>query len=344
LYGYEIKIYLKVERQMNVKKYFLGNNGTSSGTNIRKNVLPTTMPYTGLAYSGISTNNASSKVWDYMKQGLAYVVGIAIIIFIIMLFIHFFITPIFSAQPGSPAIITLPGLDKGVLFWNKSSPEVISNSVLPIQNMEFGYSFIMDIFIINPHVHFSNHPRILFRRGGTLRSTPTGNTLAGMIDDYNIVGALLPDTNDLLISVLNTSNNTENIIIPNVPVQEPFRLGVVLMSQALEVYINGHLMKTRAFVTPPKSVKGDFYPLNDREAPLAKLQNFKVWPSLLSSPEIRYAKPDMPSATEMGSGMPQTSMCSASSSSSGSANGNSTTGNMAVNRVITGKAFLNTMG
>ncbi len=326
---------------MSVKNYFLGKNGTSSGTtNIRKSVLPTTVPYTGVPYTGIS-NNASSKMWEYLKQGMAYLFGIAIIIFIIMLFIHFFITPIFSSQPGAPGIITLPGLDKGVLFWNKSSPEMIPNSVLPIQNMEYGYSFIIDIFIINPHVHFSNHPRILFRRGGTLRPTPTGDTLAGIIDNYNIVGALLPDTNDLIVSVLNTSNNTENVLIPNVPIQEPFRLGVVLMNQALEVYVNGHLMKTRTFTTPPKSVKGNFYPLSGRETPLAKLQNLKIWPSILSSPEIRYAKPDMPSASQIGSGMPQTSMCSVSSDNSSTAN--STTGNAVANRTITGKAFLNTM-
>ena len=331
---------------MSVKKYFLGNNGTSSGTtNIRRSILPTTTPYSGMPYSGMPytgiSSNASSKMWEYIKQGLAYLFGIAIVIFIIMLFIHFFITPIFSSQPGAPGIITIPGLDKGVLFWNKSSPEVILNSVLPIQNMEYGYSFIIDIFIINPHVHFSTHPRILFRRGGTLKATPTGTALGGIIENYNIVGALLPDTNDLIVSVLNTGNNEEKVIIPNIPVQEPFRLGVVLMNQALEVYINGHLMKTRAFTAPPKSVTGNFFPLGGTETPLAKLQNFKVWASILSSPEIRYAKPDMPNASEIGSGMPQTSVCSASSDNS--ATSNSTTNNAAVNRTITGKAFLTTM-
>jgi len=325
---------------MSVKNYFLGKNGMSSGTNIRRSILPTTMPYSGMTYTGIS-NNSSSKMWEYTKQGLAYLFGIAIIIFIIMLFIHFFITPIFSSQPGAPGIVTLPGLDKGVLFWNKSSPEVILNSVLPIQNMEYGYSFIMDIFIINPHVHFSTHPRILFRRGGTLKQTPTGDTLAGMIEDYNIVGALLPDTNDLIVSVLNTSNHSESALIPNIPVQEPFRLGVVFMNQALEVYVNGHLMKTRTFSAPPKSVKGDFYPLSGAEIPLAKLQNFKVWPSILSSPEIRYAKPDMPSATEMGSAMAQTSICSTSSGTSASTN--SSTSNVPITRTTTGKRFLNTL-
>lgn len=322
---------------MNVAQFFLGKNGasTNTATNTLKNGVPT--------YYGI-TNNSSSKVWLYMKQGLSYLFGIAIVIFIIMLFIHFFITPVFSLQPGAPGIITLPGLDKGVLFWNKSSPEMIPNNLLPIQNMDFGYSFIMDIFIVNPHVHFSTHPRILFRRGGTLRDTPSGTTLAGIIDNYNIVGALLPDTNDLLISVLNASNNTENVIIPNIPVQEPFRLGVILMNQAMEVYINGHLMKTRAFTVPPKSVKGDFYPLRNAESSMAKLRNFKVWPSILTSPEIRYAKPDMPNGIEFGGAMPQTSMCAASSSSNNNASVTDSNRSADVTkRVMTGRAFLNTM-
>lgn len=320
-----------------VAQFFLGKNGSNTTTtgvgNTSKNIEP--------MYYG-TTNNASSKVWLYMKQSLSYIIGIAIVIFIIMLFIHFFITPVFSLQPGAPGIITLPGLDKGELFWNKSSPEVIPNKLLPIQNMDFGYSFIMDIFIVNPHVHFSTHPRILFRRGGTLRDTPSGNTLAGIIDNYNIVGALLPDTNDLLISVLNANNNTENIIIPNIPVQEPFRLGVILMNQAMEVYINGHLMKTRAFSVPPKSVKGDFYPLSSAESTLAKLSNFKVWPSILTSPEIRYAKPDMQRGIEFGGAMPQTSMCSASFGNNMTGS-NSTSGNGVAKHITTGRAFLNTM-
>ena len=113
------------------------------------------------------------------------------------------------------------------------------------------------------------------------------------------------------------------------------------MNQALEVYINGHLMQTRTFSAPPKSIKGDFYPLSGTEIPLAKLQNFKVWPSILTSPEIRYAKPDMPSATEMGSAMAQTSVCSTSSGTSAIAK--PAKGNTVTTRTITGKRFINTL-
>jgi hypothetical protein len=227
-----------------------------------------------------------------------------------MLFIHFFITPVFSLQPGAPGIFVVPGLDDGVLFWNKSSPAILPNNGLPIQNMDYGYSFIIDLFIENPHVHFSKHPRILFRRGGTLHSNPTGDTLLGLVDNYNVIAALLADTNDLMISVLNSKNNTENAIISNIPVQEPFRVGVVIMDYAMEVYVNGHLMKTRTFSAVPKSVKGDIYPISGTESSMAKMRNLKIWSRPLTSSEIRYAEPSMSTGNDFGSGqMSTTSSC-----------------------------------
>jgi hypothetical protein len=47
--------------------------------------------------------------------------------------------------------------------------------------------------------------------------------------------------------------------------QNPAYLKLVVMEQALEVYINGHLMKTRMFSAPPKDVKGDIYPSTGTE-------------------------------------------------------------------------------
>jgi hypothetical protein len=250
-------------------------------------------------------------VGTYAKQILSYLFGIAIVILIILLFVHFFITPVFSLQPGAPGIFVVPGLDDGVLFWNKSNASILPNKGLPIENMDYGYSFIIDIFIENPHVHFSKHPRILFRRGGTLHPSPTGDTLLGLVDNYNVIAALLPDTNDLMISVLNSNNNTENAIISNVPVQEPFRVGVVIMDYAMEVYVNGHLMKTRAFSAVPKSVKGDIYPISGTESSLAKMRNLKIWSRALTSSEIRYANPAMSTGNDFGSGqMATTSSCS----------------------------------
>ena len=305
---------------MNVRQFFLGNS--SSG----KNSTSTTSNTPGLFNSSAFTPSTAlgttlytgmnSNMGTHVKQIVSYLFGIAIVIFIIMLFVHFFITPVFSIQPGAPGIFVVPGLDDGALFWNKSSPTILPNNSLPIQNMDYGYSFVIDLFIENPHVHFSKHPRILFRRGGTLHPKPTGDTLLGLVDNYNIIAALMPDTNDLMISVLNSNNNTENAIISNVPVQEPFRVGVIIMDYAMEVYVNGHLMKTRAFSAVPKSVKGDIYPISGTESSMAKMRNLKMWARPLTSSEIRYAEPAMSTAKDFGSGqMSTTSSCGADESS-----------------------------
>jgi hypothetical protein len=125
------------------RDFFLGKSESSSNqssTSATSNTSSTSF-YTGMEL------NSSSKLGIYVKQILSYLFGIAIVIFIIMLFIHFFITPIFSLQPGAPGIFVVPGLDDGVLFWNKSNPAILPNRGLPIQNMDYGYSFIIDLFI-----------------------------------------------------------------------------------------------------------------------------------------------------------------------------------------------------
>jgi hypothetical protein len=247
---------------------------------------------------------------------LAYVLAIIIVILVILLFINFFITPIFRLKPGAPGYIPVPGFDDGVLFWNKASAGQILNKDLPIASTTYNYSLNIDVFVQNP-LQFSRHPRILLSRGAIFKPTPDGDTLLGLLDFYNIVVALLPDTNDLLVSVLNKDNNMENVVIPNIPVQEPFRLGVILMEKSLEVYINGQLIKTKTFSAPPRDVKGDIYPASGIEANIALLRNLKIWPRILSTSEIRYATPSLSTAKNFGAGpMPSSSTCSMPSSSS----------------------------
>ena len=297
-----------------LKDFFLGKNANQS----KQPMIPSTRtntsvsgPMIGLTSGlGAISSNTSTTMGNYSKQILSYLLAIGIILLIILIFVHFFITPIFSYQPGAPGIFVLPGLDDGVLFWNKTNTGLLPNDTLPIQNLSFSYSLIVDIFIQDPHVHFSTHPRVLFRRGGRVRPSPTGNTLLGLLDNYNMACALLPDTNDLIVSVLNVDNNTENAIISNVPIQEPFRLGIVLMNHALEVYINGHLLKTRTFISPPKSVLGDISPVSGIETNMVKLRNLKIWAKQLTSPEIRKATPSLATSGDFGSGpMSNTSSC-----------------------------------
>ena len=296
---------------MNISKYLgwpgsgsqgQSNTGWFSSRDTGSTSYPSTASSTG-SYN--TTGDSTSSI----KRILAFVLAIIIVMIILLLFVDKYITPIFRSQPGAPGIVTLPWMDTGVLFW-KTSSDTIKNEVTPIQNKFFDYSFIVDIFIENP-IYFTNQPRILVSRGGMPidASEPTTDrtTLLSVLQYYNFVVALLPDTTDMIVSVLNQNHIMENIIIPNITVQSPFRLGVVIMDKAFEVYIDGRLMKTRSYGAPLLDVRGDIVAGSTN---VAKLRNFKIWDRALIAPEIREAKPPLsPAATFGADPIPGSSTC-----------------------------------
>jgi hypothetical protein len=252
----------------------------------------------GLALSGVGS----------FKQIAAYLLAIVIIIGIILVVIHTFITPIFQFQPGAPGIIPV-GMDDGQLFWKTDMSE-LKDADLQIKGTSSNYSLNVDLFIENP-AFFSKAPRILFMRGGELiPSVPltTSMTLLSILRTYNIAVALEPDTTDLIVSVLDTNTQSQDIKISNVPVQKSFRLGIIVMEHALEVYMNNKLINTKALLSPPKSVMGDItVPTKN----LVKMRNLKIWNRVLSSPEIRNASPAITSDSDFNAqATPSTASCS----------------------------------
>jgi hypothetical protein len=288
---------------INITKYLLGN--TTKSSNIKTpTVIPTVTPISNTSV----TRSSITRI-------LSYLMAIVVIILVILLFINFFITPIFKLTPGGPGIIRVPGFDDGVLFWTKTNAGMLQNKDLPIAAQSFGYTINLDVFVQNP-LQFSTAPRVFFSRGATLKQKASGDTMLSVLDNYNLAAALLPDTSDLLVSVLNVHNNMENILVPNISVQEPFRLTIVVMEQALEVYINGHLVKTRMFSAPPKDVKGDIYPSTGTEINIVKVRNLKIWNRILSIGEIQQAIPSLSLPSSFGA----TSMASSTTCASPSGN------------------------
>lgn len=287
---------------INITKYLLGNT-----TGIANAKIPTVNQISNT--TGIANRSSITRI-------LAYLLSIVVIILIILLFINFFITPIFKLTPGGPGIIRVPGFDDGTLFWNKTNAGMIQNKDLPIAAQSFGYTINLDVFVQNP-LQFSTAPRVFFSRGATTKAKPSGDTMLSVLENYNIAAALLPDTTDLIVSVLNTNNNMENVIVPNISVQEPFRLTIVVMEQALEVYINGRLIKTKMFSAPPKDVKGDIYPSIGTEINVVKVRNLKIWSRILSIGEIQQATPALSSASAFGANViPSSSTCGIPSTNS----------------------------
>ena len=285
----------------NYIKKLTGSNTGSTTSIFNKTLKPGEITSTPGAQLGKTDSTPST-----LLHIVSYFLVIVIILVIILLIIHNFITPIFQFIPGTPCIIPI-GMDDGVLFWNKASTKVIEDKDLPIFNSSSNYTLNIDMFIENP-IQFSKNPRIIFTRGGNALASPlSGDTLLSVLSTYNLAVALAPNTTDLIVSVLNTSNISQNIILYNVPVQMPFRLGIAVMDKALEVYLNNKLVKTKSLASPPMSVRGDIIP----SSTLVKLRNLKIWNRILTTSEIIHASPNIASQTDFGAGqIPSSTTCS----------------------------------
>ena len=250
---------------------------------------------------------------------LGYGFAILLVIIIILLLVNYTITPIFRMFPGGKGIIPMPGGDDGgKVYWQpgKKVPAILKDKDTNVAGIYQGWSFTLDFMIKNPMTGVTgNNPRLLFHRAGfppdapipvapipvptptpgpPTPPTPSKNgTLLSVLSGYNVAIALLPNTTDMIVSVLNAKNNMENIILPNVPVQTPFRVGVIIMTNTMEVYMNGFLAKTRTMDAPPMTNVGNFTPPQGIDAELAKVGNLHLWPSEITSSQMRHASPSL---------------------------------------------------
>jgi hypothetical protein len=128
---------------------------------------------------------------------------------------------------------------------------------------------------------------------------------------YNLAIGLLRDTNDLYIST-NTTTGTrtteQGVLLPNVPTQTPFRIGVVIMDSAFEVYMNGKLFATKTFQHRPKATSTYFWGPPDRFRNTVRVMNFTYWDRPLMAMEVPKTPPAIPDASKFNpSGLPAAS-------------------------------------
>ena len=106
-----------------------------------------------------------------------------------------------------------------------------------------------------------------------------------------------PNTNDILVFVdthLGAENYRESVRITDIPLDIPFRLGVVLKGRVLEIYLNCRLEVTKVLTGDPKEVEGDWYGLSGSAAAEAQIQNLHLWNKGLVTAAIQSLCPAFP--------------------------------------------------
>ena len=63
-----------------------------------------------------------------------------------------------------------------------------------------------------------------------------------------------PNLNDILVFVDTEGGDRESLRIPNIPLDIPFRIGIILNDRVLEFYLNCRLETTKILKYKPKKV------------------------------------------------------------------------------------------
>jgi hypothetical protein len=110
-------------------------------------------------------------------------------------------------------------------------------------------------------------------------------------------GILLdPNVNDILVFV-DTSNGAEtfreSVRIRDIPLDIPFRLGIVVNERVLEVYFNCKLEVTKLLTHKPKKVENKWFGVAGAASANAQVQNLYLWKRVLVSNDMRYLCPPL---------------------------------------------------
>lgn len=250
----------------------------------------------GDEYTNYTTETGvNSGVIQYMY----YFIMLTIIILLVLVLVHFLVYPVFKTAPGGTGIIPIPGSDDSQIYW-KSPQDIqgLKDINTPIGSITDNWSYLLDIQVDNPTAN-TNTPRILFTRGNLLIPFSgiysDSDTILRIAPSFNTIVYLDRMTNDLNIAIQTSSGSgttaqtmLESITIPNIPVRKAIRLGVMVGNRVLEVYINGYLVRSKAFTNPVKSIVGELQPPSDAIlSNTARIRNLRVWARPLNPAEFR---------------------------------------------------------
>jgi hypothetical protein len=241
-----------------------------------------------------NTYSNSGGSWsDYIWPSLS----VLFVLFLILLVVHYTITPIFTFSIGDQGYIRLADTSDGQLVWTKG-PVTADLSANVLRILPNSFTVQMDVFVETTTV-LSSNDRVLFYRSMRPVTPDMSKTLMEQYPDTNLIVRLLPDTNDLVVSAITlqdpgnpmtaTLESTPTIL--NVPIRQPFRITILLLPQVLEVYLNGRLFGTKTFRYTLKSTPAYFFGPPDTFRTSVRIMNVQYWDRGLTSVEARKAPP-----------------------------------------------------
>ncbi len=253
---------------------------------------------TGIGYN-TGYQNSGTGITGYIWPAITAL----FLLFLVLLVVHYTITPIFKFSIGDTGYIPLIQTNDGQLVWTKG-PVASDLSANVMRILPNSFTVQMDVYVENQTV-LGQYDRVFFYRAMRPVVPNNTDTLMKQYAESNILCRLLPDTNDLVVSAITLPdpNNPETATLEstptilNVPVRQPFRITCILLPNTLEVYLNGRLFGTKTFRYPLKASVSYFFGPPDAYKSSVRIMNVQYWDRPLNAIEVRKAGPALPDAS-----------------------------------------------
>lgn len=265
------------------------------------------------SFYSTSEGNSAITVFGVLFYGAL----LGLIILLILVFVHFTITPIFALTVNDPGIVTLTsGIGDREMAYTKLSGPLVSRvstvSTAPITTLPpiCGYTIGLDVYDTpaTRSVIQNSYP-ILYRDtlankqplvGYDIDLSTYSDQIKTLYGNTNII-VWMNDARKLVVSLITYNSSGAYQLQSVVPIQVSlpgnvlwYRLTIVLGDTFAEIYINGNLQGT--IVTAGNTLVSlqntDFYPppvpySTQTNGGAVAIANMAMWPRMLTSKEIR---------------------------------------------------------
>ena len=261
------------------------------------------------------------------------------ILFVVLLIVHFSITPVFKFTPGAKGYIGITSETDDKVYWNdKKQP--LSDQIarapkvgddLASYPFVTDFSFSVDLFVRRiTDAENSNQRVILYKTfeygsdladkkpvtGSDIYALPsfTDESLEQYMQKHCSMYMYLSDTNNLGVTFFSGPTGVPYSIreIRNIPLYTPFRVTVVCQGRTFTVYVNGKQTFQRLIpeaitlnsMNSMSTTTQRFYASPEwakRPTQTIFLQNLHLWPRAITYTEVTNAQPALalPSDFEM---------------------------------------------
>ncbi len=301
--------------------------------------------YTQNAFEKVS----SPETGSYILKVLFYLLFYTFIIFIGLMLVHFTITPVFRFTPGAKGYIGVPGTTDSKVYWTGKPPAALDSAPDPNDDInaykfENNFTFSIDIMATKLSDTDAQSRLVLFKTfdfdnsgrsnkkmsndqfqqlcgynpdssTNNIQGGPAGENTQSYMANASSMIVYITETNDLVITFFVGPNGTvyNSRPIRNIPLNEPFRVTVVVEEKLFTVYLNGKQTFQRIVsegirlnsVNGMKTDSQRFYaPPTWAEQPKKSIyiQNLILWPRAIPYTEVVSASPALATASSFGVG------------------------------------------